>query len=231
LCIVCGISLLAGCVPAKQPAAPVSAPQTAIQSPGPAPAERAAQPEQGQTTTQPSLIQLDQSERSELVRRILDLTKKGDPVNPEDFEAGPILVGNLSADSQAGAALSTTRGFLRDLKAGAYKAPAAKPQRFIDTLLSSHQADFSAIQLVRVLSGYRVEADEAAFQLRLLGVSGSASISLYLRYSEADKRWSVYDLQGDLSHMTETGQNKYTDYIPQDVERSLIREGNAKPWL
>jgi len=192
-----------------------------------------SQPGQAAPTPFTELTNALQGERPELQRRIIELSQKSAGIDPEDYEKGMILAESPDPSSPAGKALSEIRRIFQNLKTGASTPETGKDRRLIDQFMARHQSELHDTQILRILSPYHVDESEAAFTVRLLGINGSATLSIFLKPTDASANgsWILEDLQGDLTHMTEDASTRYNGYVPQDVERSLIREGYAKPWL
>lgn len=223
--LVCACGASAG----KNPTTPTVSPQAEL-TPNPTP-PASVSPAPASTTGISGLIPAAKGDRVELFRRWVALGQEGRNVLPEDYEYGPILTALPEKGTSGSQALEAARLLFQELKAGRSRSTPDKTPAFLDRFLTENQEAFRSVQMVRFLANPRMDGSEAAFAVRLLGIGASARVEIFLDYSVKDDHWLVSDVQGNPGLLTESNDKRYTEYKPLDIERTLIREGNAKPWL
>ena len=177
------------------------------------------------------LAPIANNDQSEFNRKILANCQALPAINPDDYVGGAIYNARPDAQSNIAQALSATRELFKNLRTGIQPSSLSKSKRFLDHFLSQHQEDFRLIQLLRILDHRRESDQEITLVIRLLSTKSSTILELTLARSPITKIWEPIDVQGDPSLLSESEESRYTDYQPQDIERSLIHEGNGKPWL
>ena len=181
-------------------------------------------------TPAPVTTTLRTGEQPELQRKLL-LPEPGQrDIAPEDYASGPLLALNATDSSDYAEAMAGLRAYFlalsRSESIAAWCSPAAL--RFSETIFSPYHTELTTIKSIRFLANHHFESSEMAFDIRLICANSSARLQFYLTRSNPKTKWLISDIQGSAATLSQASETGYTDYVPQEDERGLLREGHIK---